>query len=109
VCNCLLIPPLGMLGAAYATLFSYIVMAGSLYVIVQRFYHVPYEYRRIVTIAIVTAVLFALYSWLNLASASVSSLFLKALLVLAFPILLLGSKFIEPNEITSLKRILHLA
>jgi O-antigen/teichoic acid export membrane protein len=109
VCNYLLIPPLGMLGAAYATLFSYIVMAGSLYVIVQRFYHVPYEYRRIVTIAIVTAVLFELYSWLNLAGASVSSLFLKALLVLAFPILLLGSKFFEPSEITSLKRIFHLA
>jgi O-antigen/teichoic acid export membrane protein len=109
VSNYLLIPPLGMLGAAYATLFSYMVMAGSLYVIVQRFYHVPYEYRRIVTIAIVTAVLFAVYSWLNLTGASVSSLLLKALLVLAFPILLLGSKFFEPNEITSLKRIFHLA
>jgi O-antigen/teichoic acid export membrane protein len=109
VCNYLLIPPLGMLGAAYATLFSYIVMAGSLYVIVQRFYHVPYEYRRIVTIAIVTAVLFALYSWLNLTAVSVSSLLLKALLVLGLPILLLGSKFFEPSEITSLKRIFHLA
>jgi O-antigen/teichoic acid export membrane protein len=107
--NYLLIPSLGMLGAAYATLFSYVVMAGSLYVVVQRFYHVPYEYRRIITIAIVTAVLFALYSWSTLHSVPFSSLFLKVLFVLAFPILLLALKFFDSRELGSLKRVFHLA
>ena len=45
VANYLLIPPFGLMGAAFATLVSYVVMAGMMYVIVQRFYPVQYETR----------------------------------------------------------------
>jgi O-antigen/teichoic acid export membrane protein len=109
LCNYLLIPPFGMVGAAYATLFSYMVMAGSLYVIVQRFYHVPYEYRRIGVITLVAAALFALFSWSNLVGLPFSLFFLKAFLVVAFPTLLLLLKFFDSRELASLRRMFHLA
>jgi O-antigen/teichoic acid export membrane protein len=109
VCNYLLIPHFGMLGAAYATLFSYLVMAGSLYVIVQRFYFVPYEFGRIVTIAIVTALLFFLFSRVGFGGLALSSFIIKVLLLLAFPILLFLSRFFDSRELAALRRLFRLA
>jgi O-antigen/teichoic acid export membrane protein len=109
VCNYLLIPPLGMLGAAYATLFSYVVMAITLYIIVQRFYHVAYEFRRIVLVAIVTALLFFLFLWVGPAGVSISSFVIKVLLLLTFPILLFVLKFFDSQELATVRRLFHLA
>ncbi len=47
VVNLLLIPPLGIVGAALATLASYVVMAALLHHYARRFYPVPYEYGRL--------------------------------------------------------------
>jgi O-antigen/teichoic acid export membrane protein len=107
VCNYLLIPPLGMLGAAYATLLSYVVMAVSLYVIVQRFYYVAYEFRRIVLIAVVTGLLFVLFLWIGVGGIFISPLIIKVLLLLAFPILLLLLKFPDSRELATLRRAFH--
>ena len=48
--NLVLIPRLGIMGAAWATLASYIVMAGSLFVVSQRVYKIDYEYPKIIRI-----------------------------------------------------------
>jgi len=109
VCNYLLIPPLGMLGAAYATLFSYMVMAIALYVSVQRFYFVAYEFRRLVLTVIVTGLLFLLFLWIGLGGISISSFIIKALLLLAFPILLFVFKFFDSRELAALRQAFHLA
>lgn len=109
VANYLLIPPFGMLGAAFATLLSYMVMAGSLFVIVQRFYHIQYEFRRIATVAIITGLIFFIHSVLSLEGSSLPTLSIKFLFVFAFPILLLLSRFFYPTELNSLKRLLRLA
>ena len=45
--NFTLIPKLGIMGAAYATLASYIVMAGGLFIVSQKFYKIDYEYSKI--------------------------------------------------------------
>ena len=47
VANLLLIPPLGIVGAALATLASYVVMAALLHHYARKFYPVPYEYGRL--------------------------------------------------------------
>src|SRR3989339_551308 len=47
IANLLLIPRLGMTGAAVATLLSYVVMAVGIYFPSQRFYHVRYEWSRL--------------------------------------------------------------
>jgi O-antigen/teichoic acid export membrane protein len=45
--NLLLIPRLGIAGAALATLASYMVMAAGLFLFAQKFYKVPYEFGKI--------------------------------------------------------------
>ncbi|HSD64490.1 MAG TPA: oligosaccharide flippase family protein, partial [Ignavibacteriaceae bacterium] len=41
--NFMLIPPMGMMGAALATLAAYFAMAISLYIVTQKFYKIEYE------------------------------------------------------------------
>ncbi len=56
VANLLLIPRLGIMGAALAVLASYLVMAVLLHGIARKFYPVPYEYGKLARIlAIVSA------------------------------------------------------
>jgi hypothetical protein len=85
------------------------VMAIALYVSVQRFYYVAYEFRRLVLIVIVTALLFLLFLWIGLGGISISSFIIKALLLFAFPILLFVSKFFDSQELATVRRLFHLA
>ncbi|MCJ7524401.1 MAG: polysaccharide biosynthesis C-terminal domain-containing protein, partial [Candidatus Aminicenantes bacterium] len=48
--NLLLIPILGIVGAALATLASYLVMAAGIFIFAQRFYKIDYEYGKILKI-----------------------------------------------------------
>jgi O-antigen/teichoic acid export membrane protein len=50
--NILLIPILGIMGAAFATFASYFVLAAGMYIVTQKFYKIDYEYGRIVKILI---------------------------------------------------------
>jgi len=65
VCNLLFIPRWGMMGAAWATLLGYLSMAGLMYVTVQRFYPIRYQFARITRIALVAAVLFGAGQWIG--------------------------------------------
>jgi O-antigen/teichoic acid export membrane protein len=48
--NFLLIPTLNIIGAALATLLSYVVMALGYYLVTQKYYKIDYEYSKIVKI-----------------------------------------------------------
>lgn len=50
VVNYLLIPSLNILGAALATLASYVVMAAGYYIVTQKYYKIEYEYSRLLKI-----------------------------------------------------------
>jgi O-antigen/teichoic acid export membrane protein len=47
VVNFALIPSMGMMGAAFATLASYVVMAAGFFIITQKFYKIDYEYGKL--------------------------------------------------------------
>ncbi len=47
VVNFALIPSMGMMGAAFATLASYLVIAAGFFIITQKFYKINYEYWKI--------------------------------------------------------------
>ena len=49
--NAVLVPTLGMIGAAWATALAYATMALSLLFIVQKFYYVPYEWGRVLSMS----------------------------------------------------------
>lgn len=62
VVNFTLIPVYGIIGAALATLASYLCMAAGLYIVSQKFYRINYEYRKIITLILLLAVtIIALY------------------------------------------------
>ena len=93
--NAVLVPRYGMMGAAIATFFSYLVMCGFLLGTVQRVYPVPYEWRRVVPWAIVAVLL----GWarrfvpeLGLASA----IAVKGIILLALPVAIFLS--LPPTE-----------
>jgi O-antigen/teichoic acid export membrane protein len=87
--NLLLIPRLGMMGAAWATVFSYAVMAGLGFAISRRLYPVPFEGRRWAALSAAAIVTYALSA---LAPAALwPGLAVKAVLLLAATALVLGS------------------
>ena len=59
--NFLLIPKWGYLGAAWATLVSYLLMAAGSYILSQRFYKVQYEFRKLALIGAVMLVSYGGY------------------------------------------------
>jgi O-antigen/teichoic acid export membrane protein len=50
ISNIILIPVIGMMGAAVSVLASYIVMSAGLYFVTQKFYNISYEKKKIVLI-----------------------------------------------------------
>ncbi len=58
--NVLLIPVMGIMGAALATLFAYMAMAGALYWQAQKVYFIPYDWRRVAMVAAFVAIGFAI-------------------------------------------------
>jgi len=102
--NFLLIPPLGIIGAALAVLASYMVMGAGLFFFAQKFYRIDYEYGKLLKIlGTITAVTVIYYyghyhGTLNLAY--------KGMLLLAFVAALLVMRVVEKKEITHLLKIL---
>ncbi len=62
--NMLFVPRYGMAAAAWATTAAYAVMALMLLVIVQKFYPVPYEWKRIVSMGLLAAALFLVWDFI---------------------------------------------
>jgi O-antigen/teichoic acid export membrane protein len=98
--NFILIPLYGITGAAWATFFSYFIMVLALYVIVQKFYPVQYEFVRMLKITIAGTASFVLHFLLVNASFDIA---LKFSLLLIFVVLLYGLKFFEQSELQKMK------
>ncbi|MBI2830676.1 MAG: oligosaccharide flippase family protein [Chloroflexi bacterium] len=95
--NFLLIPRYGMLGAAYATLISYIAMMVIVYLFNRRLIKVDYEWARIAKIGLVTALIFAAGYLVRIDNLYASAGF-KLAVILAYPFLLYLSRFYLPEE-----------
>lgn len=91
VLNLLLIPPYGMLGAAYATVAAYAVMFLAMTWYAQRVFPVPYQWRRVLTAAGAGVALL-------LAGKQVGGLGAAVALTLAYPVALLLLGFLLPEE-----------
>jgi O-antigen/teichoic acid export membrane protein len=111
--NYLLIPDYGMMGAAWATLISYLVLAVLSFVVSRRFYAVNYEWGRVAKICIAFGVIFAGSLFITDTYAVVHSYVLvgvfKLLALLTFPILLYLFRFYQPEEIKKVKEIVKAA
>ena len=104
--NYLLISRYGMLGAAWATTFSFMAMAGFAYWVSQRAHPIPYSLSRFV-IPLILAAAFYLVSTLVPMTHLVAALAMKIGLFLLFPMALYLSGFFERREIDKAKELAH--
>jgi len=102
--NFLLIPALGMMGGAIATLLAYAAMAAALYRSVQSYYPVPYEWGRIAKVASSAAIAFVLFllcgPWVNHFVLSVG-------LLLLFVVSLYLMRFFDRQEMQAIGRLVR--
>jgi len=106
--NLLLIPPLGMLGAAWATFIAYFIMAVTMYFVVQRIYPVNYEFSRLLKATGSAAVVIMLYYLIpvDAFTNSMTIVFLwKIFLIVLFLLLMYVMKFFKAGEISIIKRL----
>lgn len=96
--NLLLIPRYGMLGAAWATAFSFFFMSALTFIASQRAYPIPYVFTRVVSMigcAILTYLISITVTLPNLAW----QLSMKIVLLAAFPIVLYLLGFFSKGEV----------
>lgn len=103
--NYLLIPRMGMMGAAVATLLSYFVMAVIVYFIGRRVYPVPYETGRILKIAGAAAIVFLLF---QVVDAGPFGIAWKVFLLAAFVALMYAFRFFNPPEARRIMAMLRM-
>ncbi len=97
--NLILIPGLGMMGAAYAKLLAYVGMAVMVYFLARRLYAIPYEFARLTKLALLVGAAFFLGMKFNGTAE-------KFLLVLGFPVFLFAVGFFDRRELRGFRRLL---
>ena len=96
--NVVLIPRYGMMGAAVATLAAYVALFVGMWLRSRRVYPVPYQWRRMLTLAAVAV-------GLTILGRDVDSLPLAIALTLAYPLVLLPLGFYQQAELQRLRRL----
>ena len=92
IANFILIPRLGIEGAAIATLISYLVLPIGMLLSSQRYYHIPYDWSKM--LRIITSFVAAYAIYLLLVGAVVSNFFLLVVLALSMVVVYLISLFV---------------
>jgi O-antigen/teichoic acid export membrane protein len=101
--NLLLIPALGIVGAALATLASYLVMAAGIFIFAQKFYKIEYEYGKILKILGTIFVCGSIYYYFYFHGGL--SIAYKGLMLLGFIGSLLILRVVEKKEMVRLVNI----
>lgn len=102
VLNILLIPIIGTIGAALSTLLSQIIYFGAMLHYAQRYYPVPYEFRK-VFLSIGVGALLCMIACLIRNWELGWRLFIKTLLLTGYPVLLYFFGLYDKNELNALR------
>jgi len=106
--NFLLIPRIGIWGAALSTLASFGITTILTYLVSNRIYQVKYQFARIFKLLALAVVLYLVSLGINTDSLF-TSLFVKSVLVLSFPFCLFFLRFYTPPEIGKIKEMVSKA
>jgi O-antigen/teichoic acid export membrane protein len=98
--NLILIPHFGMVGAAVATVLSYMLLPIIEYPVVRRLYPIPYEWRRLVKLATVSVATYLLGRWLKVGRLWID-LSVGVLLVLVWFLVLYLWRFFSQSELSA--------
>ena len=100
VANYLLIPYFNIMGAAFATLLSYVVMAFGYYIVTQKFYKINYDYLKLAKMAL--GVTFVGVVYYLLMYGGFLNIYYKIILAIIFVSYILTNVF-EKNEMNFIK------
>jgi len=103
VSNIFLIPAFKLMGAAYATVLSYLLMAVWLYIITQRIYPIQYELKKLLKIGLISLIIFISYSYIPVSS----NLMFKCSLIVAYLAFIYFFKIIDSKEIQTFKYLVN--
>ena len=103
IANYFLIPPLGIMGAAIATLISYVVMAAGIYFPSQRFYRVEYQWSRILRLCLATGAVAGLFLAFHPDPATLSGVSTKLAFTALFILLVFVLRVFDPADIKETK------
>ncbi|MCS6885196.1 MAG: oligosaccharide flippase family protein [Acidobacteriota bacterium] len=103
--NFLLIPSFGMMGAAVATVISYVVMNSMRYFITMELLPVSYEWRRLAHVLVVCAGIYAVGSFIGI-DRPIYSFLIKLPLALSLPIVLWVTGFYDARERAYIRGVL---
>ena len=106
VLNLVLIPPLGILGAALALIASYVVVLALMYVFTQRLFPVPYEWGRLALLVAIAAATIGAGEAL-LPTDGVAAAASRLTLWLAMPVALWATGFLTAEERAALRTMLR--
>lgn len=97
VVNLFLIPRMGIMGAALATLAAYALMAGLIYIFAQKYYRINYEYRKVITILALVVTACCIYYYLFYSGQLY--LVYKLIILASFIALLFALKVVRKREL----------
>ena len=100
--NFALIPVLGILGAALATLGAYMIIAFAFFYYGRKLFEINYEYRKIITVLILIAAVFGIY-YTVIDGREVSILW-KLFLAAAYPVVMVLTGVVSPRELSVIKQ-----
>ena len=103
--NLALVPSQGIVGAGLALVASYVVVVALMYLLTQRLFPVPYEWRRLALVVVSAAALVGAGEAL-LPTTGFVGLASRAALWLAYPVALLSTGFLHADERDSLAQML---
>jgi len=101
--NFLLIPKYKMMGAALATVISFVVLYFVTYFVANRFYKIPYENMKLLKMLVLAIILF-FFSTLTADFNILPRILIKIAIIIAFPLILYPMNFYEPIEILRMKQ-----
>jgi O-antigen/teichoic acid export membrane protein len=108
ITNMLLIPVLGIMGAALATLFAYVAMAAAIYWQVQKVYFVTYDWGRVGLLALLVTAGFVLGSQsAHFGLASEYDALIRFVVVVAVIAALFAFGFFSPSEVAAIKQMVR--
>jgi O-antigen/teichoic acid export membrane protein len=102
--NFILIPKIGIMGAAISTLIAFAILFALNLIFSNYFYKIQYEYRKLVTLFILSLILLTatyflsdLHFWIDMV--------IKVIFIIIFPFILVLFSFYEKKEIELIKKL----
>lgn len=105
--NFLLVPRFGMFGAAWATVAAFLALALGTWLTGQRYYPIPYEYKRLAKIGLMGLAVYAIGIQVPAEITAKSIVWYAVVAVVGFPLVLLLTGFLEDRERSLVKQVVN--